>query len=267
MDRTCRRALGRLKWLPSIPQVPQVFLGFPVHEPPGFEDSEALRELAAAELNVSVEDLGRNGEALLQNYLEHLWSRQSLHADDPANSTGTHLVNAEFCSQAHKALRAYEDYSALLGAPSRNPARRLKPLELPNPAGSILQEFGIESLEQPISDQQLDAMVSAFRLAVGPEILLTEMEVYDAFANAHQPLRAWSPRLAELRSLLEPAVTESTTDDDLLQAAATPGDPLISSRGSKIQVLRRYTANDSVALRFPQEDLGRRAALNLCGEL
>ncbi len=173
-----------------------------------------------------------------------------MHADDPANSTGTHLVNAEFCSQAHKALRAFEDYSALIGALSWNPARRLKPLELPNPAGSLLHEFGIESLEQPISDQQLDAMVSAFRLAVGPEISLSETEVYDAFANSEHPLRAWSPKLAELRSLLEPAVSETVTNDDLLRAAAAPGNPLIASRGSKIQVLQRYTANDSVPSGF-----------------
>ncbi len=46
------------------PQLPQILLGFPVHEPPGFEDSEALRELAAIELNVPVEDLGCNGDAL-----------------------------------------------------------------------------------------------------------------------------------------------------------------------------------------------------------
>jgi hypothetical protein len=263
MDRTCRRALGRTRWLPSVPNLPQVLVGFAASEVPDFEDSVALRKLAAFEMGMPIEELGRNGEVLLRTYLKDLWLRQVWRADDPINSTRSVLLNAEYCTRIGRALTVYEDYRSLLGAPTWNPARRAAPLKLANPATGILKEFGIESLEQPITNEQLDAMVSAFRLAVGPDISLTETEIYDAFANSHQPLRAWSPKLAELRSLLEPGISETVNDDDLLRAAAAPDNPLIASQGCMIQIIRRYPASEPGALRFGPDVLGRRIELDL----
>src|ERR1700678_3575230 len=106
-------------------------------------------------------------------------------------------------------------------------------------------------------------MISAFRRAVGADVKLTETEVFDAIANAQDPIQAWSPLLGQLRALLEPAVATTATDDDVLRAAAEPANPLIASRGCKTQVLQRHTTNDPVALRFTPEDLCRRAEVDL----
>jgi hypothetical protein len=263
MDRACQRALGRSRWLPSVPLLPQVLAGFPASQVPCFEDSFALRKLAAIEMGIAVEKLGRNGEELLLAYLKDLWLRQIWRAGDPINTTGSVLLNTEFCSQLGQALSLYEDYHALLGAPISNPARRLEPVTLENPAAGILQDFGIDSLEQPITEEQLAAMVRAFRQTMGPKCLLSETDVYDGFTHAEQPLRAWSPRLGDLRAHLEPSVRETVTDDDLLRAAAASNNPLIASRGCIIQILQRRRGSGPESLRFSPEVLDRRIALDL----
>jgi hypothetical protein len=263
VDRACERQLRRVSRLPSVPMLPRIWLGFPPASPPTFEDTPALRELAARELNRPVDQLGANGEGLLQRYLHDLWERQIRWPNaDPANPTASLLIDAELCTQARTALRAYEDFSELLGVASWNPARKSAPQFLTNPAKPILERFGIHDLDQPISDQLLAELESAVRQAV-PDVPLTQEEVYDAIADHELPLRAWWPALPRLRSLLEPWINECTSDEDLLCAAANPNEPLVASGACRIQVLQRDTDNDRVAFSFPSDELGRRAQVNL----
>jgi hypothetical protein len=263
MDRSCERRLTHFRYLRSVPQLPRILLGFAATQPPAFEDTPALRNLAAAELQRPVDQLGVNGDVLLDRYLRDLWQRQLNWPGDPANPTGSLLVDAEICSQAGAALRAYEDFSPLLRMPTWNPARRLSPQHLPNPAPLVLERFGIHDLDQPITDECLADLELAMRQAIGDDTPLTQEEVYDAIANSELPVRAWSPVLPQLRSLLDPVVSQCTGDDDLLRAAACPNDPLIASGMCRIQVIRRHTTNDHVAFSFPSDDLDRRAELNL----
>jgi hypothetical protein len=125
MDRSCRRALGRTRWLPSVPSLPQVLVGFPASEVPEFEDSDALRKLAAIEMGVPIEELGRDGEVLLRTYLKDFRFRQVWRADDPISSTRSVLLNAEYLTRIGRALTVCEDYRSLLGAPTWNLARRV----------------------------------------------------------------------------------------------------------------------------------------------
>ena len=162
---------------------------------------------------------------LLSRYLDDLWNRQIYYPGDPANCTGCLLISAEFCTQAHKALRVYEDFSALLGAPSWNPARKIAPHQIPNPARAVLGQFDIHDLDQLITDDQLVELETALRQAIGSDVPLTQEEVFDAIAYADAPIRAWSSVLPELRSLLEPAIAESVTDDDLRSAGTALSSP------------------------------------------
>ena len=89
----------------------------------------------------------------------------------------------------HKALRVYEDFSALLGALSWNPARKVAPREISNPARDVLGLFGIHDFDQLITDEQLAALELAMRQAIGGDIPLTQEEVFDAITNADAPIR------------------------------------------------------------------------------
>ena len=255
MDHACERRLGRRRYLPSVPQLPQILLGFPEHQPPAYENTQALRDLAAAELSVPADQLGANGDALLDRYLRDLWQRQLLWPGDPANPVGGVLIDAEFCTQAHAALRAYENFANLLGTQIWNPARRVSPQLVANPARQVLQRFGITDLDQPITDGQLADLESAMREAIGRSISLTQEEIYDAIANSELPIRAWSVAIPDIRRLLDPMVSQCTSDDDLLCAAASPDEPLVASGMCRVQVIQRHTANDDVALSFPPDDL------------
>jgi hypothetical protein len=264
MDLACERQAWRKRWLPRIPCLPKILLGFPVNQTPMFEDTPALRELAAEELDVPLNELGSNGEMLLNRYLRDLWDRQLMRPDDAANSTGTFLISAEYCTQAHRALRTYEDFTHLLGAPTFNPARRVKPLELPNPAAAIMDRFGVDrsqNFNQPISDEELLDIELAMRQAIGERTALTTEEVFDAITNADSPIIAWTSSLPKLRAVLDPAIAECVTDDDLLRAARRPDEPLIASGACRIQVLQR-DANDMFALEFDSHDLNRRVDAN-----
>ena len=211
----------------------QIMLGFAASEPPSFEETPVLRELAAAELDVPVDQLGSNGPMLFEIAICGIFGIvRSFIPEIRPTAPAVCSVIAELCTQAHRALRIYEDFTHLLGAPSWNPGRRVGPMELPNPAKQILERFGVDlsnDFSQFISDQQLAEMEQAIRKTIGSQIPLTTDEIYDALTNPELPLRSWSAVLPRLRAFLEPAIAECTTDDDLLHAARSPDQPLISS--------------------------------------
>ena len=76
LDRACKRQVERQHVLPEIPELPRILLGFAADELPPFEDSPALRRLAAKELGMPIHRLGTHSSALLERFLEDLWHQQ-----------------------------------------------------------------------------------------------------------------------------------------------------------------------------------------------
>jgi hypothetical protein len=270
MDRCCQTHLCQPWRLRKVPRLPQILLAFPPGEPPAFEDTPALRRLAALELGVSQERLGANGAALLDMLLRDVWESRLIHPDAPRNPTGAFLLNADLCTQPRGVLRVFEDFSSLLGVRSRNPARDVSPLQLPNPASGVLARFRVDcsrNFSQPLSDELIDELKRAMRAAIGTAAeSFDDEEILDAITSPDRPLTSWRQVLPKLRVRLTSHFNEASTDDDLLRAARNPDDPLIASGACKFQVLQRRDELDGEASHFRPEDLGRRIEVDLSTE-
>jgi hypothetical protein len=141
-----------------------------------------------------------------------------------------------------------EDYSPILGAVDRPldiGAADDVEIELPNPAAKILARRGIDDVEN-VAQWVLDEMSVEFRAAL-PEYELTEESVCDAFLNADSPVSATvdiktaivsHPQAAvvQLRRVASGRAQREATDQELLAAALSPGQPVILNRNSKIQI-------------------------------
>lgn len=264
LDRACKTRVVRIDRLPEVPRLPRILLGFAPNESPEFEDSPGLRQLAAIELAIPMERLGINGSVLLDRLLKDIWQRQLIQPSAPGNPTGKLLADAELCTQARRTLEIYEDYTDLVGAHAWNPARNVVPLELDNPAATVLARFDIDrnriDAHNLIDQGKLDAIEQAMREALGVAAdLVSRDEIYDALVDPSRPISAWSCALSALRNRLPPCVSESTTDDDLLLAARHPDQPLVASGSCRIQVIRRGEGR----LQFSEEMLSRRIEADL----
>ncbi len=266
MDGACTKRLGKLN-LPYIPKFPKIVLGFAPNQLPQFEDSPALRRLAARQIGVRVDRLGCNGDLLLERLLHDVWERQFTLPHDLGNDTGMALLDAELCSQVRSSLRVFEDFSELVGDYTWNPAREVTPFQSPNPAPAVLTEFGVDTEKdfcQQIPGQVVDAMVARMRELLGENSgQFTDEEIMDGLVSPSDPVSAWTAALPRLRAKLTPAVAEATTDEDLLKAARNPAEPLFASGLCKIQVLRRRALGQAWDLFFSSEDLGRRLFADL----
>ncbi len=266
LDRECsRRVDGRR--LPWTPQFPRILLGFAPSQPPQFEDTPALRRLAAKQLRVPLAQLGANGEVLLQRLLEDIWQQQLLLPRQGNNGTDLLLVDAELCSQARTALRAYEDFSDLIGIITWNPAREIHPFACTNPAQEVLAEFGIDRGQdfcQAIEPQIVDGLVARMKQLLAERAdRFTEEEILDGITSPERPLQAWTAALPQLRAKLAPAISEGTTDLDLLRATRDLDEPLFASGVCRVQVLRRRPLGLQWDLYFTPEDLNRRISADL----
>ncbi len=266
MDRACTKKLGHLN-LPVIPQFPKLLLGFAPNALPKFEDTPALRRLAAKQIGVSRDRLGANGDLLLERLLHDVWEQHVVATDRPDNSTGLVLIDAELCTQVRLALRMFEDFSELSGDNTWNPSREVKPLQVVNPSSAVLSEFYIDASQdfsQHIPAEIVDRMVARMREVLeGQSSQFADDEIMDGLVCPSEPLTAWTAALPRLRAKLAPAIAEATTDDDLLKAAKQPAEPLFASGLAKIQVLRRRAMGSSWDLFFSPDDLRRRFAADL----
>ncbi len=265
LDQGCLSAVDSGRRLPTMPRLPRFLLAFPPSQPPKFADTPALRRLAAEQLGVPVELLGANGQHLLDLLLKDVWRAQWIGPDDPDNTAGTLLIDAELCDPTERPLRVYEDYRHLLGAWNWNPARSVAPLTARNPASQVLPQYGLNDrtdFNQPLAHDLVLELERAMRHQLGQlaERFTTE-EILDGVTAPAVPLIAWTPSLPQLRAKLGPYISECTTDEDLMRAARRPDEPLIASGACRVQVLRRRTG--AAALHFAQVDLGRRIEARL----
>lgn len=258
MDACCERRAN--DWLPFVPRLPRIQLGFAPGELPPYEVTPALRKLAAQKIGLSPERLAANPELLVERLLRQTWEGLFVTADDPTNPTGMTLVDAEFCTDARRSLRAYEDFRGLVGVRTWNPVRSVNIYTVPNPTPAVLERHGFEpgsGWEQTAEAEHVDVLVAEVRTALGDEATrFSEEDLFDALLEPATPLAAVSEALPRLRKRLGEYWSECSSDDDLRAAVRRPEQGLFASGACRIQTLRRRVTAEP--RRFTSDDFGRR---------
>ena len=164
MNEACAHRRNKPRCL--VPKFPRILLGFAPDQSPRFEDTAALRRIAASRLGLPISKLRRHGELLLTRLLEDVWQDQLILPGQKFNHTGLVLIDVELCSQVRSSLQVFENFSELVGVQTWNPARVVKPICVANPAGQVLREYAIDATQdfcQYISAETVDAMVARMR--------------------------------------------------------------------------------------------------------
>jgi len=244
MDKACQLAVASRRRLPREAMSPRTLLEFAASKLPDFQDTPFLRTLAAESLGVPVQQLGANGEVLLGRLLQDVWEQAIMR---PSDSNGAVLLDARLCPGATGFLRAYEDFSQLLGVPTWNPARDAPPAFHPNPALDVLHEVGLgpnPDFESPIGDDLIREMLLKMRArAAHLPAPFTDEDLLDAVTACSGPLIAWSEILPRLRARLPFWADECCEDEDLRRAALRPAEPLWVRYACRVQVYYRATTS------------------------
>lgn len=166
------------------------------------------------------------------------------------HSLGELFGDAELLADAEIAAgfrqgRAFENYESLLGAHEINPARKV--FMARNPAREVLQEMNLPVGWAETADEQLFEMLFAKMRALLPlPEMATDADLLDGLAEPGKPINFSVPVdhlpssavIRAMRAALPPgkAVINHVTDDELLQAARKPYDPLVVNAYAKVQV-------------------------------
>lgn len=259
MDARCERDApfpGR-----RAPQLPKIWLGFAPDAPPCFEHTPALVRTAAVRLGLPQHKLQSNPAVLVERLLRQTWESLLWRADDPSNPSGLVLIEAEYCKQVTRALRVFEDFRALLGARTRNPAGGLRIPQAKNPAAALIAAHGHEprsGWENEAAPERLDSLLAEMREAVSKEdVAFTDDDLAAALAAPEEPLIAFSLIMPELRRRLDETSSECTAEADLHAAARRPHEPLTASGACRIQVVRCKQGGF-----YGPADFGRRITLD-----
>lgn len=264
MDAACRWKVTRRRRLPSLPVLPRILLGFAPFEVPPFEDTVALRQLAAKQLGVPIEKLGANGEMLLDRLLRDVWQGQLVMPDNPKNLTGLVLVDAELCTHARCSLVIFEDFSDLCGDRSWNPARTMKLPTVDNPAATLLRRCGVEANRgfDQMTGEQVERLELEMRQALGEGFEQVDQHlIFDALTNPGQEVVDYAAAVRLLRQRLLPGLADCVGDAELIQAAREPQQPLVTRGRCRVQVFASKSFADGYTL--SEIELGRRASVDV----
>ena len=83
LDAACERRAN--DWLPFMPRLPRILLGFAPGELPAYEVTPALRRSAAQTIGLAPERLAANPELLVDRLLRQTWDTLFVAADHPEN--------------------------------------------------------------------------------------------------------------------------------------------------------------------------------------
>jgi len=248
MDKACQLAVASRRRLPREAVTPRTLLEFAPSKLPTFQDTPFLRTLAAESLGVSVQQLGSNGGVLLNRLLRDVWEQAIIR---PSDSNGAVRLDARLCPGATGFLRAYEDFSQLLGVPTWNPARDVPPAFHPNPALEVLQEVGLgpnPDFESPIGDDLIKEMLLKMRARTAHlPVRFADEDLLDAITAYSGPLVAWSEVLPRLRARMPVWVDECCEVEDLRRAALRPAEPLYVRYACRVQACYRPTMCSGIA--------------------
>lgn len=280
MDKATDKCIEQTWKLPMVPQFPQIMLGFGPQTLPAYEETPALWRLVADRLDVGVDELSQKDPTLLGIQMRDTWQELIIPPGHDGNTTGNHLVDAEFCSQGRLAY-VFENFGAkigpakgpgLLGIDTWNPVRGLLPRR-DNPSRLAFKKLGIEPSDA-MPQEVLDVVETEMRKILGPlNGLYSQDELYTALCSMDDPLPmlekmpleviAESECVSRMRQVLSPEVAEQATYEDLLLAAKSPGSPLHLSRAARIQVCYNQLLDPEEAYHFRPQALGRRIEVDL----
>lgn len=270
MDRAVDRHVSETYRLPIKPEMPRILLGFGSGLVPEFVDTEGLRRLAARRMGCTIKQLEKKcGRVSLLDYLRQLYQELVIEPGEGGNTTGCYLLPAEVCDRASTAA-VFEDYTELLGVQTWNPAR-----DAANPAGVAMKICKIDPRHVADVDQDtLDRLMAEMRGALGScHDAFSEDDLCHALLHPAEPLKnsehtVWTAMgdadyMARLRSLLDPAVAEQATNDDLRAAAADLRAPLVLTGACRPQVIQLQKLELADALHWTPEVLGLKIDANL----
>jgi hypothetical protein len=264
MDQECWQRRADTESLPMIPRLPRILFGFAPQEQPEFEVTPALKRLAASRVRIPVSRLETNPPVLVDRLLRETWESLLQSPGSPDNPTDLLLIDAEFCSRAHRALRVFEDFSRLVGCYTWNPARAIETLRLDNPAPRLLASCGIDpesDFEQTIPPEVIDRLEGLMRAELGEHAgRFSQEDLLDGLTRPFEALLALCEVLSAARAKLQPFWSECTTDADLRQALRSPREGLRASGACRIQVLQTRPVPEPFY--FSAADLERRAEID-----
>lgn len=257
MDATCRRAVHHESHR-ALPRLPRVWLGFAPAARPEFEITPALERTTVARFELTFEQFRAQSEDVRVAHLHEVWNSLFVEPDARDNPTGMRLIDAEYCSQAHRALRAFEDFRELVGVTTFNPVREVEVLRAANPANELLDRHGLQRHDLADLDQEVvDRLEAEFRALLGDwSERFSQEDLYDALVEPKQPLVAASEVQDRVRRRLNDYWSNCATDDDLRRAIRDPDGPLTASQAPRVQIVRPRGALD-----LSPKELGRRVSL------
>jgi len=260
LHRLRQRALRLTHELPTAPRLPTCFLGFRENGLPPMEDTSALRHRVSAAIGRSIAEINAMHPDERNPLLRAQWASCFRPPSHPSNDTGLYLISQQLCSKVRFALRDYLCFEELLGTEMFNPVRRLMPtrskkmISIPNPAYKVLRyaHFKPEEIEDwnaAIGDEEvLVGLVKRMRQEMGPVAeqfddnqiidLLPDWRVPARLPVYEDPLRIFG-RQKTLRLMKHHLgrYSECCREDDLVQAAENPGQPLVVAGLVRVQVL------------------------------
>jgi hypothetical protein len=263
LDKACANSVRDPERIPFVPQLPRILLGFDPSQPPEFEMTPALNRRAVAEIGITLLQLESNPPELSERLLRQTWESKLLAPGATSNPTGLFLLDAEFCTQARNAVRCFEDFSRLVGAPTWNPARSMELFSAPNPAAQILANHDIDPNKgfDTVAAPTLERLEAELRLVLADQaVRFSQEDLFDGLTQPDLPLVAVSEVLPRLRGRLTPYYSECTTDGDLRRAAYRPDEPLRVSGACRVQTVRKRAVPEPYF--FAEEDLQRRVRLD-----
>lgn len=169
------------------------------------------------------------------------------------------VMSDEDIFNAFAERRAYEDYSALLGAEYVNPARKI--LLAGNPARQVITDAGLPNDWAATADGDLvSRLIAEMRARVPLSERMLDSDVIDALEKPQQPLHFSVPMekvpagaiVAAMRATFPAgaAIGHVVSDDDLLEAARKPYAPLVVRAYARPQVF------EAAAVKLPSYAAG-----------
>lgn len=273
------------------PALPEFQLGYESMDEINFEVTQALVDRIGEHMGRSPKVMRKTDSAELDMLGKAEWPDLWQAPNTEDNPTSLWWINHRYVADPvsiRRAKKIFEDFRGLAGVEVHNPVRDMGKFTFPNPAAGCAKAAGFDlpealdtlaDLEMAAADgdvitaleAQILAVIPAVREALGPvSVLFTDEDIDQAVVQSGDALVA-PPRFLEklgddevvslVRRHVEktkPTLISVTTDEDLLNAARSPGQPLMASRMCQLQVLYRDVRLDiEDSLCFNAATLGR----------
>jgi len=269
LDRELAKAATQQWALSAVPTMPRHWAGVPDPAHLDCPDTPALRSLYILESGETRDKVMGIPTEDFPALAHELWADKWLAPGEGINNTHLYLLPTEYFGDKGQAHQLLTDFSEMQGVHTYNPVRDLKTLSFENRSSAVSSSKGIDLPEtlkaldaanETGCDAQtadssgtlcnpreaeariqvvMDAMrewLGAYAELASDEVLLDAMRHRDKpiVVRVKDPVNAIQPddAVRAMRELLRksrPLIEAGTTDQDLLEAALSPRDPLFAS--------------------------------------